>query len=203
MPGLLCDIHGSRPQVQGLQCSLQWPSVPTSRQKKSAKRPMREPKKVLNPDAIEGAYLVEFEVIPDIERHVRWGYVTGEQRRSALRAVRNCELTAFGLFAALDLPVHHPHFIRTAVTVDPREGVSAFDLPMEATVRGRTFRLDAALVRTAFVLPAASMEIKRQVRHSLIVDWFREYERNGKRYIARTCLHLEWAPALECISIRV
>ncbi|KAL3677599.1 hypothetical protein R1sor_027547 [Riccia sorocarpa] len=72
---------------------------------------------------------------------------------------------------------------------------------MEATVRGRTVRLDAALVRAAFVLPAASLEIKRQVRHSLIVDWFREYERNRKRYIARTCLHREWAPALECICM--
>ncbi|KAL3677993.1 hypothetical protein R1sor_020949 [Riccia sorocarpa] len=72
---------------------------------------------------------------------------------------------------------------------------------MEATVRGRTIRLDAALVCAAFVLPAASLEIKRQVRHSLIVDWFREYECNGKRYIARTCLHREWAPALECICM--
>ncbi|KAL3681606.1 hypothetical protein R1sor_024562 [Riccia sorocarpa] len=183
------------------------PSVQPSRQKKGAKRPMGEPKKVLNLDAIEGEYLVEFEVIPDIERHVRWGYVTGDQRRSVLRAVRNRDLTASGLFAALDLSVHRPHisacleFIQSAVIVDPREGVSALDFPMEATVRGRTVRLDTALVRAAFVLPAASMEIKRQVRHSLIVDWFREYERNEKRYIARTCLHREWASALECISM--
>ncbi|KAL3683545.1 hypothetical protein R1sor_001567 [Riccia sorocarpa] len=168
MPGLLCDIRGSRPQVQGLQCSLQGLQC---------------------------------------QLHGRRRVRRGRRRRSALRAVRNRELTASGLFAALDLPVHRPHisacleFIRTAVTVDPREGVSAIDLPMEATVRGRTVRLDAAFVRAAFVLPAASMEIKRQVRHALIVDWFWEYERNGKRYIARTCLHREWAPALECISI--
>ncbi|KAL3680323.1 hypothetical protein R1sor_023279 [Riccia sorocarpa] len=203
------SMRHTRQHATGAGPSVQpaGPSVPTSRQKKGAKRPKGEPKKKLNPDAIEGEYLVEFEVIPDIERHVRWGYVTGDQRRSALRAVRNRELTAFGLLAALDFPVHRPHisacleFIRTAVIVDPREGVSAIDLPMEATVRGRTVRLDAALVRAAFVLPAASMEIKRQVRHALIVDWFREYERNRKRYIARTCLHREWAPALECISM--
>ncbi|KAL3683508.1 hypothetical protein R1sor_001530 [Riccia sorocarpa] len=156
------------------------PSVPTSRQKKAAKRPRGEPKKPLNPDAIEGEYLVKFEHIADRERHVRWCYVTSDQRRSALRAVRNRDLTASRLSAALDLPVHRPHisscleFIHSAVTVDPREGVSPLDLPMEATVRGRTVRLDAALVRAAFVLPAASLEIKRQVRHSLIVDWFRE-----------------------------
>ncbi|KAL3700464.1 hypothetical protein R1sor_018486 [Riccia sorocarpa] len=176
------SVRHTRQQATGAGPSVQpaGPSVPTSWQKKGAKRPKGEPKKKLNSDAIEGEYLVEFEVIPDIERHVRWGYVTGDQRRSALRAVRNRELTASGLLAALDLPVHRPHisacleFIQTAVTVDPREGVSAIDLPMEATVGGRTVRLDAALVRAAFVLPAASMEIKRQVRHSLIVDWFRE-----------------------------
>ncbi|KAL3697675.1 hypothetical protein R1sor_011751 [Riccia sorocarpa] len=203
------SVRHTRQQATGAGPSVQpaGPLVPTSRQKKGAKRPKGEPKKKLNPDAIEDEYLVEFEVIPDIEQHVRWGYVTGDQRRSALRALRNCDLTASGLFAALDLPVHRPHisacleFIQSAVTVDPREGVSAFDLPMEATVRGPTVRLDAALVRVAFVHPAASMEIKRQVRHSLIVDWFREYEHNGKRYIARTCLHREWAPALECISM--
>ncbi|KAL3688818.1 hypothetical protein R1sor_015127 [Riccia sorocarpa] len=178
------EAAGAGPSVQPAG-----PSVPTSRKKKGAKRPRGEPKKPVHPDAIEGEYLVQFEFILDIERHVRWCYVTGDLRRSALRAVRNRELTASGLFAALDLPVHRPH------------GVSPLDLPMEATMRGRTVRLDAALVRAAFVLPAASMEIKLQVRHSLIVDWFREYERNGKRYIARTCLHREWAPALECICM--
>ncbi|KAL3694036.1 hypothetical protein R1sor_007687 [Riccia sorocarpa] len=189
---------GPSVQLAGPSVQPAGPSVPTSRQKKAVKRPR---------DAIEGEYLVKFEHIADRERHVRWCYVTGDQRRSALRAVRNRDLTASGLSAALDLPVHRPHisscleFIHSAVTVDPREGVSPLDLPMEATVRGRTVRLDAALVRAAFVLPAASLEIKRQVRHSLIVDWFREYEHNGKRYIARTCLHREWAPALECICM--
>ncbi|KAL3698876.1 hypothetical protein R1sor_012952 [Riccia sorocarpa] len=212
---------GAWPSVQPVGPSVQpvGPSVPTSRQKKAAKRPRGEPKKPLNPDAIEGEYLVKFEHIADRERHVRWCYVTGDQRHSALRAVRNRDLTASGLSAALDLPVHRPHghfchiisIFRTDLFVsrvypfrgycDPREGVSPLDLPMEATVRGRTVRLDAALVCAAFVLPAASLEIKRQVRHSLIVDWFREYERNGKRYIARTCLHREWAPALECICM--
>ncbi|KAL3675683.1 hypothetical protein R1sor_025631 [Riccia sorocarpa] len=124
-----------------------------------------------------GEYLVKFEHTADTERHVRWCYVTGDQRRSALRR-RNSELTASGLFAALDLPVHRPHisscleFIHSAVTVNPREGVSPLDLPMEATVRDRTVRLDAALVRAAFVLPAASMEIKRQVRHSSLWTCF-------------------------------
>ncbi|KAL3694887.1 hypothetical protein R1sor_008538 [Riccia sorocarpa] len=196
------SVRHTRQQATGLVPSVQpagplmqpvGPSVPTSRKKKGAKRPRGKPKKVVNP----GKNLLMFEVIPDIERHVRWCYVTGDQRHSALRVVRNRELTASGLFTALDLPVHRPHisacleFIHSAVTLDPREGVSPLDLPMEATVRGRTVRLDAALVRAAFVLPATSMEIKRQVRHSLIVDWFREYERNGKRYIARTCLHRE------------
>ncbi|KAL3693388.1 hypothetical protein R1sor_007039 [Riccia sorocarpa] len=203
------SVRHTRQQATGAGSSVQpaGPSVPTSRKKKGAKRPRGEPKKVVNPDAIEGEYLVQFEHIADRERHVRWCYITGDQRRSALRAVRNRDLTPSGLFAALDLPVHRPHislcleFIHSAVIVDPREGVSPLDLPMEATVRGRTVRLDAALVRAAFVLPAASMEIKRQVRHSLIVDWFREYERNGKRYIARTCLHRKWAQALECICM--
>ncbi|KAL3694983.1 hypothetical protein R1sor_008634 [Riccia sorocarpa] len=203
------SVRHTRQRAAGAGSSVQpaGPSVPTSRQKKAAKRPRGEPKKPLNPDAIEGEYLVKFEHIADRERHVRWCHVTSDQRRSALRAVRNRDLTAFGLSVALDLPVHRPHisscleFIHSAVTVDPREGVSPLDLPMEATVRGRTVRLDAALVRAAFVLPAASLEIKRQVRHSLIVDWFREYERNGKRYIARTCLHREWAPAVECICM--
>ncbi|KAL3691038.1 hypothetical protein R1sor_004689 [Riccia sorocarpa] len=198
------SVRHTRQQATGAGPSVQptGPSVPTSRKKKGAKRPRGEPKKMVNPDAIEGEYLVQFEHIADRERHVRWCYVTGDQRRSALRAVRNRELTASGLFAALDLPISSClEFIHSAVTVDPREGVSPLDLPMEATVRGRTVRLDAALVRAAFVLPAASMEIKRQVRHSLIVDWFWEYERNGKRYIARTCLHREWAPALECICM--
>ncbi|KAL3686115.1 hypothetical protein R1sor_004137 [Riccia sorocarpa] len=171
------SVRHTRQQATGAGPSVQpaGPSVPTSRKKKGAKRPRGEPKKVVNPDAIEGEYLVQFEHIADRERHVRWCYVTGDQRRSALRAVRNRDLTPSGLFAALDLPVHRPH--RPQV------------------------RLDAALVRAAFVLPAASMEIKRQVRHSLIVDWFREYERNGKRYIARTCLHRKWAQALECICM--
>ncbi|KAL3676458.1 hypothetical protein R1sor_026406 [Riccia sorocarpa] len=72
---------------------------------------------------------------------------------------------------------------------------------MEGTVRGRTVRLDTALVREAFSLPAASLEIKRQVRHSLISDWFPEYEGSGKRYIARTCRRRDWHATLECISM--
>ncbi|KAL3691675.1 hypothetical protein R1sor_005326 [Riccia sorocarpa] len=74
---------------------------------------------------------------------------------------------------------------------------------MEGTVRGRTVRLDAALVREAFLLPVASLEIKRQVWHSLKSNWFPEYERSGKRYIVRTCWHREWAAALECISMMI
>ncbi|KAL3683040.1 hypothetical protein R1sor_001062 [Riccia sorocarpa] len=75
------------------------------------------------------------------------------------------------------------------------------DLPMEGTVRGRPVTLDTALVREAFVLPRASLEIKRQVRHSLISDWFAEYQGSGKRYIARTCQRRDWRAALECISM--
>ncbi|KAL3682051.1 hypothetical protein R1sor_000073 [Riccia sorocarpa] len=93
-------------------------------------------------------------------------------------------------------------FIQSVVSVWPlREGRERLDLPMEGTVRGLTVRLDAILVRQAFVLPKAEMEIKRQVRHCLIRDWFPDYQRSGKRYIARTCLYPEWAPALECISM--
>ncbi|KAL3678924.1 hypothetical protein R1sor_021880 [Riccia sorocarpa] len=88
------SVRHMRQQATGARPSVQpaGPSVTTSRQKKGAKRPKGEPKKKLNP-----------------ERHVRWGYVTGDQRRSALRAVGNRELTASGLFVALDLPVHRPH----------------------------------------------------------------------------------------------
>ncbi|KAL3691108.1 hypothetical protein R1sor_004759 [Riccia sorocarpa] len=72
---------------------------------------------------------------------------------------------------------------------------------MEGTVSSRTVRLDAASICEAFLLPATSLEIKRQVRHSLIRDWFPDYERSEKRYIARTCRHRGWAPTLECISM--
>ncbi|KAL3686961.1 hypothetical protein R1sor_013270 [Riccia sorocarpa] len=59
---------------------------------------------------------------------------------------------------------------------------------MEGTVRGRTVTLDTALVREAFVLPRASLEIKRQVRHSLISDWL-------------YWLYWLYRTALECISM--
>ncbi|KAL3681804.1 hypothetical protein R1sor_024760 [Riccia sorocarpa] len=182
-------------------------SAGPSRPKKGGRR--GEPKEPVDPNAIEGQYLVELEVIPDPDRHIRWGHVTRDQRRAAMRSVRRFELTSRGLLDALTLPVHRPHmtacleFIQSAVTVGPREseGRERLDLPMEGTVRGQTVRLDAILVRQAFVLPKAEMEIKRQVRHCLIRDWFPDYQRSGKRYIARTCLYPEWAPALECISM--
>ncbi|KAL3701948.1 hypothetical protein R1sor_019970 [Riccia sorocarpa] len=177
-----------------------------SRPKKGGRR--GEPKEPVDLNAIEGEYLVDFEKIPDPDRHIRWGHVTRDQRRAAMRSVRRFELTSRGLLDALTLPVHRPHmtacleFIHSAVSFGPlREGRERLDLPMEGTVSGKTVRLDAILVRQAFVLPEAEMEIKRQVRHCLIRDWFPDYQRSGKRYIARTCLYPEWAPALECISM--
>ncbi|KAL3696956.1 hypothetical protein R1sor_011032 [Riccia sorocarpa] len=184
------------------------PSEPhRSSPKKGAKR--GGPKEPVDLNAIEGPYLVEFEVIPDPDRHIRWGHVDRSGRSAALAAVLVRDISASRLSVALDMPIHRPHipacleFIQSADTVDRRESDTRdrLDLPMEGTVRDRTVRLDADLVREAFLLLAASLEIKRQVRHSLISDWFPEYERSGKRYIARTCRHQEWAAALECISM--
>ncbi|KAL3679827.1 hypothetical protein R1sor_022783 [Riccia sorocarpa] len=165
------------------------------------------PKEPVDQNAIEAPYLVEFEVIPDPDRRICWGHVDRSGRNAALEAVRVRDISAFGLSVALDLPIHRPHipacleFIQSAVTVrQERETRDRLDLPMEDTVRGWTVRSDAALVREAFLLPTASLEIKRQVRHSLISDWFPEYERSGKRYSARTCRHKEWAATLECIN---
>ncbi|KAL3691847.1 hypothetical protein R1sor_005498 [Riccia sorocarpa] len=179
---------------------------PRSRPKKGARR--GGPKEPVDPDVVEGPYMVEFEVIPDPARRIRWGHVDRSGRSAALAPLRERSITGSGLSFALDLPVHRPHipacleFIQSAVTIrQERETRDRLDLPMEGTVRGRTMRLDAALVREAFVLPAASLEIKRQVRHSLISDWFAEYQGSGKRYIARTCRRRDWRAALECISM--
>ncbi|KAL3683787.1 hypothetical protein R1sor_001809 [Riccia sorocarpa] len=182
---------------------------PRSRPKKGAKRggqaPLVEEK---DPNAVEGPYMVDFEVIPDPDRRIRWGHVPRSARSEALAHLRERSITGSGLSFALDLPVHRPHiptcleFIQSAVPVRQERGSrDRLDLPMESTVRGRTVTLDTALVREAFFLPRASLEIKRQVRHSLISDWFAEYQGSGKRYIARTCRRRDWRAALECISM--
>ncbi|KAL3698685.1 hypothetical protein R1sor_012761 [Riccia sorocarpa] len=182
---------------------------PRSRPKKSARRggqaPLVEEK---DPNAVEGPYMVEFERIPDPDRRIRWGHVPASARSAALAPLRERSITGSGLSFALELPVHRPHiptcleFIQSAVPIrQARESRDRLDLPMEGTVRGQTVTLDTALVREAFVLPRASLEIKRQVRHSLISDWFAEYQGSGKRYIARTCRRRDWRAALECISM--
>ncbi|KAL3686874.1 hypothetical protein R1sor_013183 [Riccia sorocarpa] len=80
---------------------------PISRPKKGAKRGV--PKKLVDPNAIEGQYLVEFEVIPDPDRHIRWGYVNQSGRDSTFEVVRMRDLMAFGLGLALELSIHRPH----------------------------------------------------------------------------------------------
>ncbi|KAL3677352.1 hypothetical protein R1sor_027300 [Riccia sorocarpa] len=179
---------------------------PRSCPKKSAK--MGGPKEPVDLNVVEGPYLVEFEVIPDPDRRIRWGLVHRSARSATLAPLRERLITGSGLSFALDLLVHRPHipacleFIQSVVTIrQERETRDRLDLPMEGTVRGRTMRLDAALVRDAFSLLAASLEIKRQVRHQLISDWFPEYQSSGKRYIARTCWRRDWLATLECISM--
>ncbi|KAL3684569.1 hypothetical protein R1sor_002591 [Riccia sorocarpa] len=182
---------------------------PSSRPKKGARRGGQAPPvEEKDPNVVEGPYMVEFERIPDPDRRIRWGHVTKSAKSAILAHLREREITGSGLSFALELPVHRPHipacleFIQSVVPIrQERESRNRLDLPMEGTVRGRTVRLDTALVREAFVLPRASLEIKRQVRHSLISDWFSEYQGSGKRYIARTCRRRDWGAALELISM--
>ncbi|KAL3692106.1 hypothetical protein R1sor_005757 [Riccia sorocarpa] len=90
------------------QASCAGPSEPpSSRPKKGVKRGV--PKKPVDPDKIEGQYLIEFEVIPDPDRHIRWGYVNWYGRGSAFEALHNRDLMAVGLGLALELPIHRPH----------------------------------------------------------------------------------------------
>ncbi|KAL3700218.1 hypothetical protein R1sor_018240 [Riccia sorocarpa] len=150
------------------------------------------------PHAVEGPYLVEFEVIPDPHRRIRWGHIHRSGRSAALAPLRERSITGYGLSFALDLHVHRPHipacleFIQSSVTIrQERETRDHLDLPMEGTVRGETVRLDAALVREAFSLPAASLEIKRQVWHSLISDWFPKYQVVGRTIPGRLTYYIK------------
>ncbi|KAL3679697.1 hypothetical protein R1sor_022653 [Riccia sorocarpa] len=143
---------------------------PRSRPKKGARRGGQAPPvEEKDPNDVEGPYMVEFEVIPDLDRRIRRGHVPRSARSAALAHLRERSITGSGLSFALDLPVHRPHipacleFIQSAVPIrQARESMDRLDLPMEGTVRGRTVTLDTALVREAFVLPRASLEIKRQ-----------------------------------------
>ncbi|KAL3676764.1 hypothetical protein R1sor_026712 [Riccia sorocarpa] len=75
------------------------PSEPhRSRSKKGAKR--GGPKEPVDPNVIEDLYLVEFEVIPDPNRHIRWGHVDRSGRSAALAAVRLRDISAS------DFPLH-------------------------------------------------------------------------------------------------
>ncbi|KAL3682050.1 hypothetical protein R1sor_000072 [Riccia sorocarpa] len=89
-----------------------------SRPKKGGRR--GEPKEPVDLNAIEGEYLVDFEKIPDPNRHIRWGHVTRDQRRAAMRFVRRFELTSRGLLDALTLPVHRPHVIPANLNNKPK-----------------------------------------------------------------------------------
>ncbi|KAL3692156.1 hypothetical protein R1sor_005807 [Riccia sorocarpa] len=80
---------------------------PRSRPKKGAKR--GGPKEPVDPNAIESPYLVEFEVMPDPDRRIRWSHVDWSGRSAVLAAVRVREITTSGLSVALDLPIHRPH----------------------------------------------------------------------------------------------
>ncbi|KAL3690666.1 hypothetical protein R1sor_004317 [Riccia sorocarpa] len=80
---------------------------PRSRPKKGAKR--GGPKEPADPNAVEGPYMVEFEVILDPDRRIRWGHVHRSARSAALAPLRERSITGSGLSFALDLLVHRPH----------------------------------------------------------------------------------------------
>ncbi|KAL3683041.1 hypothetical protein R1sor_001063 [Riccia sorocarpa] len=83
---------------------------PRSRPKKGARRGGQAPPvEEKDPNAVEGPYMVDFEVIPDPDRRIRWGHVPRSARSAALAHLRERSITGSGLSFALDLPVHRPH----------------------------------------------------------------------------------------------
>ncbi|KAL3700830.1 hypothetical protein R1sor_018852 [Riccia sorocarpa] len=117
--------------------------------------------------AHEGTSLVPFQVTPDAELYLKWGWVRTEDIQPILNAISDEDIVSIGFVELLGQDFHQPHFASCL------EFVRTYAIETHrATVGGTEVTLSRQVIRETFGLRQGLKPLDMKIRHEKILDWF-------------------------------
>ncbi|KAL3692453.1 hypothetical protein R1sor_006104 [Riccia sorocarpa] len=130
----------------------------------------------------EGASLVPYQVTPDAELYLKWGWVRSEDIQPTVDAMDDQDIVSLNFVTLLGQDFQQPHFAACL------EFIRSYCLDTHTgTVGGTQVALSRQVVRDTFGLRYGMKPMDSKIRHERIQDWFPNRDVRGKRYLAVDC----------------
>ncbi|KAL3697507.1 hypothetical protein R1sor_011583 [Riccia sorocarpa] len=145
----------------------------------------------------EGASLVPYQVTPDAELYLKWGWVRSDDIQPTLDTMDDHDVVRLGFVTLLGLLFQQPHFAACL------EFIRSYSLDTHTgTVGGTVVALSRQVVRDTFGLRYGLKPMDIKIRHERIEDWFPVRDTKGKRYLAGDCAWgPQWAPFMQLLNM--
>ncbi|KAL3699587.1 hypothetical protein R1sor_017609 [Riccia sorocarpa] len=130
----------------------------------------------------EGASLVPYQVTPDAELYLKWGWMRSEDIQPTVDAMDDQDIVSLNFVTLLGQDFQQPHFAACL------EFIRSYCLDTHTgTVGGTQVALSRQVVRDTFGLRYGLKPMDNKIRHERIQDWFPNRDVRGKRYLAADC----------------